>query len=300
MHTIAAIICLISLSALTCVHAASSSVGQESASGAAPLVAKYIGNNSGLWDSYYLELIEKALKNTESEGAYRIESAEESLSTVRKWELLVKGERINIDRLTGFSSKKNQQSGLIRVNVPLMRGLHGFRILLIHKELQAQFDKVNLIEDLRRFTFGFGRGWEGYIYQKEGFKLIEAQDMASLLKMLAAKRFDFIPLAATEIEDSYNIDKNLLNTLVAEKHLLIYMPMPIFFYVSEQNPVLAKRVERGLLAMEASGEMKSVFDKYFAERLRKLNLSSRVIIEIPNFENDGKTEKMNINFLKEY
>lgn len=297
MRSIATKLCLLGFSSLIYVMATISQANQATTT---PIVAKYTGNNSGLWDNYYLDLIESALINTQSEGAYQIEYTQGSMSTIRKWELLVKGERINIDRITGFNSEKNPQRGLIRVNVPLMRGLHGYRILLIHKELQSQFDKVNTIDDLRQFTMGFGRGWEGYIYQKERFNLIESNDMSSLLKMLAGKRFDFIPLAATEIEENYSIEGNQLNALVAENHLLIHMPTPIFFYVSEQHPELAKRMERGLLAMEASGEIKNIFDKYFHDRLNKLHLSKRVIIEIPNFEDDGTSEKANVNFLKEY
>jgi len=265
-----------------------------------PLIVKYVGNNLGLWESYYLELIDTALKSTANEGLYRIDFVEESLSATRKREMLVAGNRINIDRITGFGSKNNSHQGLLRVKVPLMRGFHGFRIPLIRKELQARLNHVNSANELRQFSLGLGRGWEGYIYKKENFTVIEAQDMSSLLKMLAAGRFDFIPLAATEIEDNYSIHNKPLAALAAENRLLIYMPMPIFFYVSEKTPELANRMERGLLIMEKEGKMKSIFDKYFAERLKKLHLSQRVIIEIPNFEDDGSIGKMNTNFLKEY
>ena len=137
-------------------------------------------------------------------------------------------------------------------------------------------------------------------YVKASINVMEAQDTSALLKMLAAGRFDYIPLAATEIEGSFTIDNQPVNSLSAEKHLLLYMPLPIFFYVSKKAPKLAKRMERGLLIMEKEGKMKSIFDKYFAERLKKLHLSQRVIIEIPNFEDDGSIGKMNTDLLKEY
>lgn len=265
-----------------------------------PLVVKYIGNNSGLWDQYYLDLIEAALKITANEGPYRIDYTDEALSTLRKRELLAAGVRVNIDRMTGFNSLHNPQDGFIRVKVPLMRGIHGFRVLLIRSQQQSEFDKVKTLADLRKLTMGFGRGWEGYLYQHEGINVMDAQDMSALLKMLAAGRFDYIPLAATEIEDSFSIDNKPVSSLVAEKHLLLYMPLPIFFYVSDKTPELAKRIEKGLLVMDERGEMKAIFDKYFAERLKKLHLSQRTIIQIPNFEDDGSAGTMDKEFLKDY
>ena len=52
--------------------------------------------------------------------------------------------------------------------------------------------------------------------------------------------------------------------------------------------------------MEADGTMTKIFDKYFSARLKKLHLSGRTVIEIPNPEDDGSVGKMDFSVLKSY
>lgn len=88
----------------------------------ATVVAKYLGNNAGLDEAYYLELIETALRVTEAKyGAYLVEFSQTPLSSERKHELLVAGERLNIDRIVGFHEPTGARSTLLFVNVPLVR-----------------------------------------------------------------------------------------------------------------------------------------------------------------------------------
>jgi hypothetical protein len=254
----------------------------------AEVVAKYVGNNLGLDETYYLELIECALRATESRyGAYKVEYSQAAISSERKRELLIAGERLNVDRLVGFHSPTGPRSALLFVNIPLLRNFMSYRIPLIRGENQARFDQVKNLDDLRKIPMGLGKGWEGYIYQRNGFNLSEPVNFESLLKMLAGGRYDFVPLSAIEIEDKYKINQQVIDQLAPEKHLLIYSPLPNYFYVSPQAPELAMRLRIGLKQMQNDGSMDRIFEKHFGERLRKLHLSQRQLIEIPNPEDDG-------------
>ncbi len=264
-------------------------------------VVKYIANNVGISEDYYLDVIETALKITEPKyGAYKVEVSYEQLSSERKQELLVLGERLNIDRIVGFHKTHGPRNTLLHINVPLLRGFMGYRILLIRRDSQARFDAVKNIDDLRKIPLGFGKGWEGYIYRKNGFNLTEPISFDSLLKMLAGNRYDFIPLSAIEIEDKYEIDHQPIDRLVPEQHLLIHTQMPNYFYVSPQAPVLAARLNLGLKTMQADGTLTKIFEKHFASRLKRLHLKERQIIEIPNPENDGSLKELDRSELEKY
>jgi ABC-type amino acid transport substrate-binding protein len=266
-----------------------------------PMVVKYIGSNPGVKEDYYLELIHTALKITEpSFGAYRVDFSEVLLNAKRKNELFLDGAKLNIERHTGFDTITHPGRGTLKIEVPLLRGFLGFRIPLIRRASQPDFENIKTLVDLRKVPLGLGQGWEGYLYRQNGFLLTESLNMTILLKMLVAKRFDFVPLGATEIEEHYQVDNQPVDVLAPENHLLIYMPMPVFFYVNSKYPELANRLTVGLKKMEAAGEMKRIFDKYYAERLKKLNLANRIIIELPNSEDDDSVEKMNFKVLKEY
>jgi Bacterial extracellular solute-binding proteins, family 3 len=265
------------------------------------MVVKYIGSNPGVKEDYYVDLIRTAMQLTEpSFGDYRVDYSEVLMNAKIKNEMLARGEALNVVRMTGFDSIVHPGRDSLKVNVPLLRGFLGFRIPLIRRAAQPDFAKINTVDDLRKIQMGMGQGWEGYLYRQNKFLVTEALNMTVLLKMLVAKRFDFVPLGATEVDDHYQVDDQPVDVLMPENHLLIYMPTPTFFYVSPTFPELANRLTEGLKKMEASGQMKTIFNKYYAERLKKLNLANRTIIEIPNSEDDDSVEKMNFKVLKEY
>jgi hypothetical protein len=267
----------------------------------ATLVAKYLGNNPGVDEAYYVELIETALRITEPKyGPYRLEFSQTPLSSERKHELLVTGERLNIDRIVGFHKPTGPRSALLFINVPLLRNFMGYRIPLIRSETQKRFDQVKSLDDLRKIPMGLGKGWEGYIYQHNGFNVAEPVNFESLLKMLAGGRYDFVPLSAIEIDESYQVNNQHIAQLAPEKRLLIYTPLPNYFYVSPQAPELAVRLRVGLKQMQADGSMDRIFDKHFGERLRRLQLAKRQLIVIPNPEDDGSLSLDALRDLQRY
>lgn len=253
-----------------------------------PFVVKYIGSNPGIKEDYYLELIDAALKATEdTHGSYRIAFSEAPITSKRKREMLLSGDRINIDRLSGFPSQQDLRQGIIKVNYPLLHNMLSYRVPLIKKGGQVRFDNVKSLRDLRNLSVGMGQGWEGDIYKSNGFNLVVAPNTVLLLKMLVVGRYDFLPLSAVEIEDFYKIDEQVIGELVSEKNLLICSPLPVFFYVSASFPLLAERLRIGLEKIDANGQEDKIFEKYFSEKLKKLNLSKRIIFELQNPENDG-------------
>lgn len=258
------------------------------------LVVKYLGSTPSVDESYYLALIEQALTATDDLGPYKVEYSQRELSSERKQDLLVEGDQLNIDRLVGFEDRLGLRRGLIKVKQPLLFGFMGFRVPLIRADTQAMFNQINSYEQLKKIPLGLGKGWEGYIYRRQGFPLSEPINMTLLLKMLAGGRFDYVPLSAIEIEDNYSIDGKLVASLKPERHLLIHLPQPVYFYVSPDAPALAARLEAGLGQLRDQGVMWRLFKQYFGERLQRLNLKQRQVIEVPNPEDDGS-----LNFARE-
>jgi hypothetical protein len=254
---------------------------------------KYVSNNLGLKEDYYLEIIETAMQRTQADfGEYKIDFSQRAMSAERKQDLLIAGDIVNIDRLNGVTTQGYREA-LLQIKHPLLRGFMGYRIPLIRRDSQSQFNQVNSLADLRKFPMGFGKGWEGYIYKAAGFNLIEPINFDLLLKMLAGHRFDFIPLSAVEIEETYALDNQPLTPIGPEATLLLHSEMPQYFYVSPNALELATRLDMGLQIMEADGSMNRIFDKYFAERLKNLHLSQRKVIEIPNPQIPGISRPAN-------
>lgn len=266
------------------------------------LLVKYLGNNTAsISEDYYLAVIEAALKATEpAYGPYQLVFIQEQLTSERKHELLVTGEKVNIDRLVGFPNQKGAREGLIRIGLPVLNGFMGYRILLIRKEDQVRFSSIKTLEELRRLSMGFGKGWEGHVYKHNGFSVAEPLNMTMLLKMLAGKRYFFVPLSVIEIDDRYEIDGKPVENLVPEQSLLIYMPLPVYFYVSPEQPLLADRLTVGLTYLKETGALDAIFEAHFAERLKRLHLSGRTLITLSNPDDDGSLGVMDHNLLKSF
>lgn len=266
------------------------------------LLVKYLGNNtSSISEEYYLDVINCALKATESTyGPYQLVFIEEQISSERKHDLLVVGDKVNVDRLVGFPHQKGPREGLIRIGLPVLNGFMGYRILLIRAEDQPRFSSIKTLGELRKLPMGFGKGWEGHVYKYNGFSVAEPLNMTLLLKMLAGKRYHFVPLSVVEIDDHYKIDSKQVDNLVPEQTLLIYMPLPVYFYVSPEQPVLADRLTLGLKYLQENGQLDKIFKVHFGERLKRLGLSKRILIELSNPDDDGSLGTMNHELLREF
>ena len=265
-----------------------------------PLLVKYLGNNTAsISEDYYLTMIEAALIATEpSHGAFELIFTREQISSERKHELLVMGDKVNVDRLVGFPNQKGPREGLIRIAEPVLHGFMGYRILLIREEDQPLYQRIDTLEQLRKLPMGFGKGWEGHVYRYNGFSVAEPLNMTMLLKMLAGKRYAFVPLSVIEIDDHYEIDGTQVDALVPEKNLLLYMPLPVYFYVSPTQPLLAARLNLGLKKLKESGQMGVIFKQHFGDRLKRLNLPKRTMIELSNPDDDGTLGEPNHNILR--
>ena len=265
-----------------------------------PLLVKYLGNNTtSISEDYYLAIIDAALKITEStHGPYQLVFTREQLSSERKHDLLVAGEKVNVDRLVGFPNQKGPREGLIRIDLPVLNGFMGYRILLIRKEDQARFSDIKTLEELHKLPMGFGKGWEGHVYKHNGFTVTEPLNITLLLKMLAGKRYFFVPLSVIEIDDRYEIDDKRVDNLVPEQTLLIYMPLPVYFYVSPGQPILAARLTLGLEYLQENGQLDKIFKEHFGDRLKRLRLFERTLIELSHPDDDGSLGVVNHELLR--
>lgn len=246
-------------------------------------------------------MISRAMEVTAHEyGTYKVDYARQNISFERKQELMSAGEFANVERVSGDANQKVASYGLTRVDFPLMRGVMGFRILLIRAEDQARFDKVKQFDQLTKFTMGFGKGWEGSIYKFNGLHVTETVTFSVLLNMLAGHRYDFVPLGMCEIEDTYRVGEKTIRDLVPEKNLLLAYYAPTYFYVSPKDKDLAARLKKGLDILEKNGEADKIFDEFFAARLKALNVKNRLVFQLNSPDFSEGQQPVDVSILKNY
>jgi hypothetical protein len=183
----------------------------------------------------------------------------------------------------GTSPQLEQQ--LLPVRIPVDRNLQGYCVFLIRSADQPRFDAVRDLQDLHTLSFGLGLGWiDVDILRANGLRVVTGSSYEGLFQMLAHQRFDVFLRSAVEVLDEYQQRRTLLPELKIEDHLVLYYPMPMYFWFakSPQGRRLAERVERGMRIMLEDGSYDRIFAQYQDDKIRRLRLASRRIIRIDN------------------
>ena len=191
-----------------------------------------------------------------------------------------KGEYINIFMAV---TSPEWERNTIPIRIPIRRGILNYRLLTINKSNQAAFAKITSLNVLKTRTAGLRKGWATVGVMKQlDMKVSENISLAGLFEMLCFNRIDYIPRGINEAYDEVEQYGKAANNLVVEPTIALYSQAPYYIFVSPHEERLAKRIKEGLEMMIEDGSHKALFDKFYAEKIKRANLPSRHIIEIKN------------------
>ncbi|MFT7559749.1 MAG: hypothetical protein ACI93R_001664 [Flavobacteriales bacterium] len=244
-------------------------------------VVKY-ANYTSYNSSYFSEIIGAAFEITrDTDGPYHLVPYEELLPSARVMLEVERGDIINV--LWGPAVTQLSQSNVIPIHIPLMKGLSGYRLMFIKDENQDFFDGIHKKTQLNSFSVGQESGWmDVLIYLENNMKVIRAPDFHSIFSMLNAKRFEAFPVAITQITQILQDYNKEFPSLKVEEGIVIYYPLPFYFYVNSDQPEMAKRLKNGLERMIESGEFDRRFDKHFKHLEKEFNLKERRVFTLKN------------------
>jgi len=230
---------------------------------------------------YVKALLESILKITEPEfGPFVINTIYSDLVPSRKRIELIKGKIINLAWTTDHIT---HQEKLIRIPFHTMKGILGYRAMLIRKDRQSEFNDIDSAEKLQTMKPGQVHFWiDTEIYKKNNFEVMTAPDMNSLLLMLDKSRYDFFPLGVSEIGQEFERIKKNHPSLAIEGKLLVRYDLPVYFMVSPKETLLAERLTVGLKTIAENGEFDKLFNQYIQPELDALNFNNRTVIDLSN------------------
>lgn len=231
---------------------------------------------------YYLQVLNLALEKTKpTHGDFELQESKHTMYQSRALKSLSEGKFIDI--VWTMTSKQREQENY-PIRVPLLKGLLGHRVFLIHKKDLHRFAQIKTVNDLKKLTALQGHDWpDTQILRKNNFHVKGVANYDQIFEILNAGRYDFFPRGVNEPWDELKARPKLLN-LVIEPNLMLVYPAPIYFFVNKKNAKLARRIKKGLdLAIEDGS-----FDKLFYDHpaIKKIfsesNLDKRTIFRIPN------------------
>ena len=248
------------------------------------VMRRYEGGRLPIIQRYSYDLLDAALHRSVTRyGRYKVTPVATEMSPARVRKEVLKGELINV--VVRPPGNQEMDEGLIPIDIPLEKGLFGYRLPFIRSADQTQLDHVRDIAGLRQLRLGTAEQYTAKrVYQHNGIEVVTAKDYASLLLMLEHGRLDMLPLGINWVlaELDYDHFKNMYKTLAIEHHLLIHYPFAHYAYVSKSSPRLAERIGYGLQEMQGDGSFDRLFDKRFASTLADLRFHQRTIIELEN------------------
>lgn len=235
-------------------------------------------------DLYKIELLEKAFaKAAEKYGRTELIPSESVMNEARM--MAIMRNRSGDVNLIFKPTNEERETFMIPIRIPVMKGLLGNRIFLIHKDKQKLFSEVKTLDDLRKFIAGQGRGWlDVKIFEHNNIEVMQANSYESLFKMTVYNRFDYFSRGITEAKFEWQERHTELPDLHIEESILLYYPFPVYFFTvkTEEGKKLAMRLEYGLKQLIGDGTFDKVFEKYHRNIFKGYNLKQRTRIEIKN------------------
>lgn len=217
-------------------------------------------------------------KTISTYGEYKIKYTEKMVRNRAIEEL--KKNRINAHIAPTRNEWENQT---FPIYIPVSKGLLGYRLLLIKRDNIELLRAVKTKKDLMKLRAGLGRQWSTTkVLKKLKYNIVTGINYNGLFHMLNKGRFDYFIRGVNEVFGELNNIKDELNNIVLEQNLAVYIPMPIYIFVSPKEPQLAKRIEEGLEMAIKDGSFDKLFRSSHQKSIDKARLNDRKILLIGN------------------
>ncbi len=215
-------------------------------------------NDAHNQQSYYVELLHLSLESSsEKYGPFILENLNIPMSEQRQIQSINDG---SLDIMWVMTSKQREESAL-PIRIPLLKGLLGYRVLVIRENQINKFAEIKNTDSLKKLVAVQGFGWPDYeILQANGFNVASSEWYSTIFKSLSKGFYDYFPRSVIEVwAEKEQIKSSKL--VIDKKNLLVY-PTAIYFFVGKNNTKLAERIEYSLLQAITQGSFEQLFTNY--------------------------------------
>jgi len=229
----------------------------------APLQAKTITILASPYEEnathqYFVDLLAFALKKSESDyEPIEIEILEEKNITHERTLNLIRAQMID---LSWAGTSEELEKVLLPIRIPLLKGLLGSRVSIIHKRNLAIFENITE-EKLQSLVACQGTDWgDSDILEANDYKVLRVARFDLMFKMLNHDRCDYFPRAIFEGYSELAVAQKTNPDLMMFDDVILQYKFPLYFFVHNDNKELAEQIEFGLKKSISDG----TFTKFMA------------------------------------
>ena len=219
---------------------------------------------------YFTQLLRHTLSYSPDKN-YKIVFFNFELPKNRAFDLITDNDGLDIIA-AGATIERMQR--MHAVNIPLVKGLFGWRVPLVAQGNHKLFENVNSLNQFKRLIPGQLRLWsDTKVLSANGIRVERGSDYQGLFKMLSKKRFDYFPRSVLEVYKELQDNKSL--KLEIASNVMLRYPTAYLFYVNKQNNKLASDVHKGLLLAISDGSFEKLFNEFYGESINKIASENR-------------------------
>lgn len=168
------------------------------------------------------------------------------------------------------------------VNFPVDLGIVGYRVFFVAPGIKDKFEEETTLDGLKKYSIIQGSGWNDVIILKAaGFNVEVIAKYESLFALIVRDRAELFSRGVNEVEGEIANHPHLTN-LAYNKNVVLYYPLPRFFFTSKGNEAAINRIKEGLLIAYNDGSLFKLWQKYYQVSVDAVDLKSRTIISIDN------------------
>jgi len=161
---------------------------------------------------------------------------------------------------SGTNTQREQD--LLPVRIPLFKGLLGYRVLLIHKSNHEKFIGIRE-KGLQSLIACQGEHWpDSDILEDNNFQVARVVRFDSMFKMLNQNRCDYFPRSIFEGYAELISAQQLYPDLMMFDDVILRYNFPMYYFVSLENPELAKQIEYGFKQANADGSLQKLMARH--------------------------------------
>lgn len=228
-------------------------------------------------DPYYANLLRHALSYTPSKN-YSVFHLHTRQPKLRLFERLANNDNIHV--MNGNATLE-RESRYRAVYFPILRGLKGWRLPIIHKQTPDIFKPVETPEAAKALLTVQYHSWTATkILQNNGYMVVPVSITSRLFEMVHLQRVDYVPRSILDVTN--DIERSSELDIMVDPYVMIKYPSAFYFYVNKENKVLAQDIKFGLEQALQDGSFMRLFNQAFADIIKRYNLPERRVFELTN------------------
>jgi len=212
--------------------------------------------------NYQYELLELAIQKSTDKYPYRpLKTINANTASRGRNIALLEQDQIDV-YWAGTNQEREQR--FIPIRIPLVFGLLGYRVLIIHQDNLALFEEIKLDPNkLKKLTACQGMFWpDSDILEDNGYKVQRVIRFELIFKMLARKRCQYFPRAIFEGYAELSIAKREFPELLMFDEVLLHYKYPMYLFINKKNTELAAQLQYGLKKASEDGSMLAFAKKH--------------------------------------